>query len=111
MGALCPYFAGSDGILHRGQLLASGPTDHLMRQYGDERYRFWTKDPHRANLTFLEGLQPRVSDHVDTDGWSAVEIDVPDGPTQAAHLLEQLVGAGVAVSRFERIGLVIVEFH
>ena len=98
--------SGSDPQSRR--ILATGAPATLKEQFGDERYRVWTRDPTGAGPAMLaeRGLTYRWPIGVPApDDWSVVEVDVPGGPGRIADLLQVLVGGGVAVARCERIQL------
>ena len=95
-------------ILNRGRILATGAPATLKEQFGDERYRLWTRDT--ANVVSAVLAERGVACHRPVnergpDGWSIVEVDVPGGSARAADLLQFLVSRGVAVARCERIEL------
>jgi len=94
-------------ILNRGRLLATGTPATLKEEFGDERYRLWTREAPPSTLAAVAryGAVQRGVTRVGPDGWSIVELDVPGGPAQVAHVLEFLVGEGVGVARCERVEL------
>ncbi len=98
-------------VLDRGHLLAVGPAERLAREVGDSRYRAWTRDAEHAAWQALSdrGVVAHVSDAVRDDEWMRIDVDVPGGMDQAAHVLDLLTCAGVRVARFERAPLTLAE--
>lgn len=95
-------------VLDHGRMLATGTADRLARENGDERYRLWTRDPHRLAIAALaeRGVVNDVEARgVDDDGWSIVELEIPGGPDRAAQVLAFLTEQHVPVARFERVTL------
>jgi len=95
-------------IMHRGRPLAIGPTYKLMLEYGEERYRIWTTSGSARAVASLvdSGLSTLVAPvATEDDGWTAVDAVIPGGPARAAEAIETLVARGVAVARFERVGM------
>jgi ABC-type multidrug transport system ATPase subunit len=95
-------------VLNRGRLLATGVTSDLMREFGDERYEAWVKDPDHPGVGALaaRGLVRRVRVlGADEEGWTRVEMEIPGGLASAAEAAAVLVRAGVPVARFERTAL------
>lgn len=95
-------------VLDHGRMLATGTADRLSRENGDERYRVWTRDPHRPAIAALaeRGVVNDVELRgVDDDGWSIVELEIPGGPDRAAQVLAFLTEQHVPVARFERVTL------
>ena len=95
-------------ILDRGRLLASGTPVALKEQFGDERYRLWTRDPAHGSFAALAqrgGIRHNCVNHTALEGWSVVELDIPGGLRQVAQVLEFLVTSGVTVGRCERVDL------
>ncbi len=95
-------------IMHRGHPLAIGATHKLMLEYGEERYRIWTRDGGvRAVASLVEhglatGFAPGA---VDEDGWTAVDAVIPGGAPRAAEAVELLAARGVSIARFERVSM------
>jgi ABC-2 type transport system ATP-binding protein len=95
-------------IMDRGRPLAIGATDRLVLKYGEERYRVWTRDGGVRVLDSLvdAGLSTAVwPTGTDDEGWTAVEAVIPGGPSRAAEAIDLLIARGVAISRFERVGM------
>ncbi|HEX5437349.1 MAG TPA: ABC transporter ATP-binding protein [Gemmatimonadaceae bacterium] len=95
-------------VLDHGRLLASGSTDALAAELGDERYRVWTRDPEHPSwraLTEQGAIGAPVTAGVEEDGWVRVEMEISGGLDRAAHVVAFLACQGVAVARFERITL------
>ncbi|HUK21873.1 MAG TPA: ABC transporter ATP-binding protein [Gemmatimonadales bacterium] len=94
-------------ILNRGRILATGAPEALRDQFGDERYRLWTRGNHWLTWSTLAELGATCNTTPESrlDGWSVVEVDVPGGPTRVSDLLRALIGHGVAIARCERIEL------
>jgi ABC-2 type transport system ATP-binding protein len=100
------------GILERGRLLAVGRTADLVRRLEIHRYRLWTRDPDHAAFGTRDGREARtfVQRHrPDADGWTRIDLEIPEGPDEAARLLAALTSEGVSVSRFERVELPLAE--
>jgi ABC-2 type transport system ATP-binding protein len=98
-------------VLDRGRVLATGPAEHLAREVGDARYRVWTRD---ADHPAWESLAQRgilaIGGSVEEDEqWTRLDVDVPGGLPQAAHVVDLLTCAGVRVARFERAPLSLAE--
>jgi ABC-2 type transport system ATP-binding protein len=95
-------------IMHRGHPLAIGATHKLMLQYGEERYRIWTREGGvRAVASLMEaGLATgTTAGACDEDGWTAVDAVIPGGLSRAAEAVELLAARGVPIGRFERVGM------
>ena len=94
-------------ILNRGRILATGAPSALKEQFGDERYRVWTRDPARAMAALSQrgSIGQRRDPEPGPDGWSIIEVEVPGGPTRVADMVQFLVGRGVTVARCERVEL------
>lgn len=100
------------GILERGRLLAVGATADLVRRLEIHRYRMWTRDPDHAAFASLDlsGSGRSVERHrADADGWTRIDLEIPEGADEAARLLARLASEGVSVSRFERVELPLAE--
>jgi len=101
-------FCDRVAIMDRGRPIAIGPTERLVQQYGEERYRIWTRDPQHHAFSVLTDLglmhAPTLA-RVDDEGWAMVDAAIPGGLDSAAEAMRLLVGRGVIISRFERIGL------
>ena len=98
-------------VLDRGRLLATGPVERLAREVGDDRYRAWTRDAQHPAWHALgdRGVVAHLSGAVTEDDWTRIDVDVPGGLDQAAHVLDLLTCAGVRVARFERAPLTLAE--
>jgi ABC-2 type transport system ATP-binding protein len=98
-------------VLDRGRLLATGPVERLAQQVGDARYRAWTRDAHHPAWRALgeRGVIVHLDSAVKEDEWTRVDVDVPGGLDEAAHVLDLLTCAGVRVARFERAPLTLAE--
>jgi ABC-2 type transport system ATP-binding protein len=100
------------GILDRGRMLVTGRASELAIEYGESRYRLHTRHgdhPALAGLArtgLVEAVRPSG---LAVDGWREVDLVIPGGPSDAARVVEMLVGHGIAVSRFERVGLTLAE--
>ncbi len=95
-------------IMDRGRPIAIGSTEKLMLQFGEERYRIWTRDPQSrafAALTEAGLLHSASLVRFDDEGWGMVDAVIPGGLDSAAEAVRLLVGRGVIISRFERVGL------
>ena len=98
-------------VLDRGRLLATGPVERLAQDVGDERYRAWTRDAQHPAWRALgeRGVLAHLNSAVKEDEWTRIDVDVPGGLDQAAHVLDLLTCAGVRVARFERAPLTLAE--
>jgi ABC-2 type transport system ATP-binding protein len=98
-------------VLDRGRLLATGPAERLAREVGDARFRAWTRDAQHPAWQALgdRGVVAHLSGAVKEDEWTRIDVDVPGGLDQAAHVLDLLTCAGVRVARFERAPLTLAE--
>ncbi len=99
-------------ILDQGKLLATGTPDALKEQFGDARYRLWTRDPEHPGFASLAQLGVICGHLVHgrcPEGWSIVEVNVPGGLTLAAQVLEFLISRGAVVGRCERVDLSLAE--
>jgi ABC-2 type transport system ATP-binding protein len=99
-------------IMDRGRTLVVGPTERLVLEFSDERYRIWTRDPdHRAFAALTEArlLHSLQLVRFDDDGWAVVDAVIPAGLDSAAEAMRLLVARGVNISRFERVGLSLAE--
>ncbi|MEO8078329.1 MAG: ABC transporter ATP-binding protein [Acidobacteriota bacterium] len=93
-------------VMNKGRILVTGPTADLVAEYGDDRYRVFTRTPaHPAfRLAAPSGSEPTIGS-VDADGWTSVELSLPGGGESAERVLRQLVLQDVSISRFERVPL------
>jgi ABC-2 type transport system ATP-binding protein len=95
-------------VLDHGRLLATGTTEQLAQEIGDERYRLWTREPVHPGIAalaergILRGVASRGSDE---PGWVRIEMEIPGGLDRAAQVMAFLVEQGVVVGRFERVAL------
>ena len=98
-------------VLDRGRLLATGPAERLAQDVGDDRYRAWTRDAQHPAWGALgeRGVVAHLSAAVKEEEWTRIDVDVPGGLNQAAHVLDLLTCAGVRVARFERAPLTLAE--
>jgi ABC-type multidrug transport system ATPase subunit len=100
-------------ILDHGHPVAIGEAAKLQLQFGENRYKLWTRTPDHPTIEALarKDLIRDVSiQGVDEAGWATVDMSIPGGDVSAglepaAHVLQCLVKAGLVVSRFERIDL------
>jgi ABC-2 type transport system ATP-binding protein len=100
------------GILERGKLLAVGATVDLVRRLQIHRYRVWTRQPDHAVFASLgsRGAGMSAERHrTDADGWTRIDLEIPEGADEAARVLARLTAEGVTVSRFERVELPLAE--
>ena len=95
-------------VLDHGRLLASGTTEALAAEMGDERYRIWTRDPAHPSWRALaeQGAigTPTVREP-DADGWVRLEAEINGGLDHVAHVVAFLAEQGVPIARVERITL------
>jgi len=95
-------------IMDYGRTLVVGPTERLVLEFSDERYRIWTRDPHHRAFEALSEARLLHSVQLvrfDDDGWGVVDAVIPAGLDSAAEAMRLLVARGVTISRFERVGL------
>ncbi len=95
-------------VLNRGELLAMGTSDELLRRFGDERYRLWTTSPDHRALAALAHEGIAVSwdrGEPSEDGWWRVQLQLRGDLQRASQVLERLVQAGVPIARFEHVAL------
>jgi len=95
-------------ILNRGRLVATGVPAMLKEQFGDERYQLWTSNPVHPSFGSLAErgvINAHVVHAPSPDGWSIIEIDIPGGLGQVAHVLAFLVSRGAVIGRCERVDL------
>jgi ABC-2 type transport system ATP-binding protein len=93
-------------VLNRGRLLASGTTQQLAEEVGEERYRIWTREPAHPGLASLaeQGVVRGVSVRgVDDAGWATVELEIPGGLDRAANVTAFLSAQGLSIARFDRV--------
>ncbi len=88
-------------VLHRGRLLAVGTPTNLAAQFGDQRYRIWTRTPQHRAFSRLRLAQSPVPDVVQDA--HVLEITLPAGTDAAGEVLKALLRDGAHVSRFEKI--------
>jgi ABC-2 type transport system ATP-binding protein len=98
-------------ILDRGRLLAVGTAARIAAEMRGERYHVWTRTPEHPAFAALEARgrmrvigAPR-GDREAQAAWTPVEVGIEGGPDAAAGLLDDLLAAGVPVSRFEECAL------
>ena len=97
---------GRVGVMHRGRLVGVGTPATLAAQLGFHRYRVVTTEPAHPAIERLAVGKVRLGQALDLgDGWSARELDLPEGEGVSASVLAGLVQAGVPVARFEQIEL------
>ena len=96
------------GVLHKGQLIATGQTSELAREVGEDRFAFWIRP---ADTTAIDALvasgvirDPRVMP-ADDPAWSRLECDLRDGLDGAAEAIAAFARAGVLVARSEPVKL------
>jgi ABC-2 type transport system ATP-binding protein len=96
------------GVLHRGRLIAVGPTSALAREVGEDRFALWIRPAHKAAIDALvaRGLisDAKISDAEEV-GWSRVECDLDGGLDGAADVLAYLGSVGIQVGRCEPVKL------
>lgn len=93
-------------VLDHGRLLAVGPADELSREIGENRHRVWTRSPEHPSFAALarRGTIGRFTRGApDSEGWTAVEMEIPGGPDRAADVVAFLAASGVPVAAFEPI--------
>lgn len=99
-------------VLDKGELLAIGTPDELSQRFGDQTFSLWSRRVNDAALNALvaTGVVLRFSvTPADEDGWLAVRLTVPGGLDRASEALEFLAGAGMGLSRFERVNLTLAD--
>ena len=90
-------------ILDRGRLLALGATAELAADYGERRYRLWSRSLTHAGLAHAQhrGSLSPAPEH-DTEGWFAADL-VLDATQEPGDVLAALIGSGVHIARFEQV--------
>jgi ABC-2 type transport system ATP-binding protein len=95
-------------VLHHGRIVAVGPTEELVFEFGDDRYRVWTRTPEHPAFAALVA-QRIVTEPVvrlpDEGGWGRVDIEIPGSLDDSAKALGFLSAHGVPLARFERARL------
>lgn len=94
------------GVLHRGRLVAVGPTSELAREVDEDRFMLWIRPADRSAIDALvaRGVIRGAKPFVDEDaGWSRIECTVPGGIDGAARAIACLAQAGVSVGRCEPV--------
>jgi ABC-2 type transport system ATP-binding protein len=95
-------------ILNRGRIATVRPTEALVLEFGDDRYRLCTRTPHHPAIEGLvtHGFTAETRLHAaDDNGWAYVDVDIPGGLDRAAQAVRFLGEHGVSVARFERARL------
>jgi len=94
-------------VLDHGRLLATGTTDSLARELGEERYALFTRDANHPALAALvqRGVVSALQLRGVEDGWTRVEMEMTGGMERAAQIVATLVEQGVPIARFERVPL------
>jgi ABC-2 type transport system ATP-binding protein len=95
------------GVLHQGAIAALGSARVLTTQFGQERYRIWTRNGDASCFggLALRGLVTELVREVDREGTSVSECTIGGGDIKAAEVLRRLVEGNVTVTRFERVNL------
>jgi ABC-2 type transport system ATP-binding protein len=99
-------------VLNRGRLLATGTTQQLAAEIGDERYRLWTREPAHPALASLadRGVVREIAVRgIDDGGWAIVEMEIPGGLDRAAQVTALLGEQGLSIARFERVELALAD--
>ena len=99
-------------VLDRGRLLATGTTQQLASEIGEERYRLWTREPAHPGLAALgeQGVVREIAvKGIDDEGWATVEMEIPGGLDRAAHVTAFLTAQGLSIARFERVELALAD--
>ena len=94
-------------VLDRGRLLATGTTDSLARDLGEERYALFTRDAHHPALAALvqRAVVAKLTVRDTEDSWTRVEMELTGGMERASQIVSTLVEQGVVIARFERVPL------
>lgn len=98
-------------VLHRGQLRAVGTVDALRAQVGDDLYRALVRTgsgDSPASILAAQGIHRPVKEAPEP-GWWWVDLYVPGDAEAAARVLAGLSGAGLDVSRFERVAMTLAD--
>ena len=96
------------GVLHRGRLVAVGPTAELAREVGEDRFALWLRPPQQAMIDTLVGrgvirdAKPLV---LEESGWWRLDCDLRGGLDGAAEAIGFLSSAGVQIARCEPVKL------
>ncbi len=101
-------------VLHRGQLLATGPADELVARYGEQQYRVGVP---RAQLPMLlcvlqaMGNVPTAitTPPLDEADRQLAEVIIPGNETVSTVIIRSLLDSGVDVLCFERVGLTLAD--
>lgn len=99
-------------VMHAGRFVAAGPAAALGRALAPERYALWTSAPSHGIWEHLVA-SGRVASLERTasveEGWTRLDLTLPNGMSGAAALLETVSARGVPVARLERIPVTIAE--
>jgi ABC-2 type transport system ATP-binding protein len=96
------------GVLHRGHLVAVGPTAELAREVGEDRFALWVRPADQAAIDALTArgvIRDARAFVAQEAGWSRVECDLRGGLDGAAEAVAYLARAGVSVARCEPLKL------
>jgi len=96
------------GVLHRGRLIATGPTPELAREVGEDRFAIWIRPADQSAIDTLaarEVMREVKVMETDADGWSRIECDLRGGLDGAAEAISFLALRGVSVARCEPVKL------
>jgi len=99
-------------VLDRGRLLAVGPASTLSRQVRGERYEAWTREPDHpawSGIGALGAVEVESVAPAGEEGWWRVELTFRGGSDDAAGILGRLALAGVTISRFAPLPLVLAD--
>ena len=100
------------GVLHHGELLATGSVDELRDLAGDDAYSASVRVPDGWSPERLEGSEGVHDVELgapNDDGWCTLSLRIPGGAEQAALVNGALAADGVRVSRFEPMQLTLAE--
>jgi ABC-type multidrug transport system ATPase subunit len=96
------------GVLHGGEMIATGRPAQLMEQFRDDVFRVLTREPDHPAFEALHAEyrvpvvgRPDLGD----SPWRAVDLEIASGEEGAAQVVAALVRAGVSVARCEKVPL------
>ena len=101
-------------VLHHGRLLAIGPADSLVAQYGEDHYRVAVPRAQLALLLRILGASAIVPADVaplplDDPAHEHAEVVIPGAGVASTTIMRALLDGGVDVLWFERVGLTLAD--
>jgi ABC-2 type transport system ATP-binding protein len=100
------------GIMNRGKMLSVGPPRSLLAESVTGRYRVWTNEPDHPGFRALGARIVSASPGAieGGEGWTEVELEIPEGPEFASRVNTALVLQGVPIAHFERVQKTLSEY-